>query len=295
LQILHESFARLFGSTISGYLRTTVHVDLASIEQISYEEYTRSISASLINILDVKPLSGQALYEVDLRILFVMIDRLLGGRGEGGLKSTRDLTEIERVLAENIVTRALKDLESAWDNVQKLKFESVSIDTTAQFLQIVPNNDTVLLVLFEVRIGERQGAMSVCMPYQLMKPILAKLNAQRWFQSGKKKSLANLAPQVAERLRQTTRVNCIARLGVATVTMGEIAALEPGQIIPLTLPAMDGEADSPEAGLNRAEVLVGNSPKFRGRIGLREGRRLAIQIEEVLPGPQTLISHKETN
>ncbi len=295
LQIIHEGFARLFTSTISGYLRTTAEVEMISTEQISYEEYSRSLSGSLINVLSVAPLTGQALMDIDLKILFSMMDRLLGGRGEGGLKHSRDLTEIEKVLADGIVRRAITDLESSWEAVTPLQFQTMSVETTAQYLQLVPNNDTVILVLFEIRIGAKKGAMSLCVPFQLIKPILGKLNAQRWYTSGSKHG-ESLAPKVADRLRGTTIVTLRARLGTTRLSVRELCKLAPGLVIPLSSPVPPAPGTTVKLGepLGRAEIVIGASAKFRGRIGLSEGRRLAVQVDEVLPPPPTLIVNKET-
>jgi len=295
LQILHEGFSRLFTSTLSGYLRTTVEVEMISTEQISYEEYSRSISGSLINVLSVKQLTGQALFEIDLRILFSLMDRLLGGRGEGGLKQSRDLTDIEKVLAEGIVKRAITDLETSWEPVNPLQFDIMSIETSAQYLQLVPNNDTVILILFEVRLGTKKGAMSLCVPFQLLKPILGKLNAQRWFTSGSKQG-ENLAPLVADRLKGSTLVTCVARLGTTRLTLEKICSLAVGDVVPLDkpVPPAPGAVLNRREPLGRAEVVVGTSPKFRGKIGISEGRRLAIQVDEIVAPPPTLIINKET-
>jgi flagellar motor switch protein FliM len=294
LQIIHEGFARLFTSTLSGYLRTTCEIEMISTEQISYEEYSRSISGSLVNVISVTPLIGQAVLEVDLRILFGMMDRLLGGKGDGALKQSRDLTEIEKVLAESIVRRVLNDLEISWETVHPLAFETVSVDTTAQYLQLVPNNETVVLVLFEIRIGTKRGAMSLCIPFQLIKPILGKLNAQRWFTSGRKKG-DSLAPQVADRLRLSTSVICVARLGTSRMSVDSICRMKPGDIVPLDhpVPPIPGAPANLPLTLGRAEVIIGASAKFRGRIGLSEGNRLALQVDQVLPTPTALVIHSD--
>ena len=102
LQMLHENFAGFFVSSLAGHLRSQVEVELVSVEQVPYDEYIKTISASLLNILDVDALSGQAILEIDFGILFSMLDRLLGGKGAAG-KIVRDLTDIEKVLAGSIV------------------------------------------------------------------------------------------------------------------------------------------------------------------------------------------------
>ncbi|MBV9850309.1 MAG: flagellar motor switch protein FliM [Armatimonadetes bacterium] len=290
LQLLHETFADHFGSSLAGYLRTQVEIEVASVEQLPYDEYMRSISASLLNVLNVAPLSGQAIFEVDFGILFSMLDRLLGGSGAAG-KIVRDLTDIERSLASNIVELALHDLKTGWENVNEIAFEVASMETSAQFVQIVPGNDTVVLVMFEIRMGEHQGAMSMCLPYLLIKPILSRLSAQRWFVSSSKRPSALYAAQLAQRLR-TTRVPCVARLGTSSLTVADVVNLEVGQILPMRV-SPEAEAKEARGRIGSVDLMIGGQVKFRGRTGLR-GKALAVQIEEVAAPPPELIAHKET-
>jgi flagellar motor switch protein FliM len=299
MQMIHETFSRLFSSSISGYLRTQVQVDLISVEQIAYEEYIKSVSSSRVVVLGVRPLSGHMIRDLQLDLVFTMIDRLLGGTGEGGdFKVGKDLTDIEKVLASNIVRVALADLTTSWENVLRLQYSTVSLDTNAQFIQIVPNNDTVVLLLLEVAIGEKKGQMSFCLPYLLLKPILDKLNAQQWFISKTKKPEKDMAPRLAARLRETAKVPCIARLGVSQVTVETIVNLKVGQLLPLrvTNPAKEEAVEqSGQPSIGVADILIGNQIKFRGRIGLKGKRRLAVMVDEVMPPAQELVSYKEVD
>lgn len=289
LQLLHESFANYFAGSLAGYLRAQVQIEVVSVEQVPYDEYMRSISASLLNILNVSPLSGQVIFETDFGILFSMIDRLLGGSGAAG-KIVRDLTDIEKMLAENIVHHALDDLRTAWEGVVPLDFEVASTETSSQFVQIVPGNDTVVLILFEVRMGDYQGAMSLCIPYLLIKPILSKLSAQRWFSTSRKRE-AQFSTQLAKRLN-TTRVPCVARLGTVKANAGQLMDLKIGDVLPMRV-AEDPETGRPVGKLGAVEVLIGNRVKFRGKTGLR-GKQLAVMIESVAAAPPELISNKES-
>lgn len=293
LQVIHETFSRLFTSSLSGYLRATVQIELVSIEQMPYEEYVRSISASLINILNVSQLSGQMMLEMDLRILFAMIDRLLGGAGEGVFKAGKDLTDVEKVLGGNITRRALDDLESSWIDILPLDFTVASVETSAQFVQIVPGNDTIVLVLFDIRLGDEQGTMSLSIPYMLLKPVAQRLHTQHWFANTRKIG-AGLAPQMAARLREMTQVECSARLGTSQATVDAIANLRVGEILPLKIADQGEEGEGgAKAGLANVDVMVADKPKFRGHIGLRGGKRLAVQIDDFIPMPPTLQVHKE--
>ena len=292
LQMLHESFAGFFVTSLAGYLRTQVEVELISVEQVAYDEYIKSVSSSLLSILNVNALAGQAIFEMDFSLFFSMLERLLGGKGMSG-KIVRDLTDIEKVLAGNVVEIALNDLKAAWETILPLDFEVVSLETSPQFVQIVPGNDTVVLVLLEVRLVEFRGAMSLCIPYLLLKPILSKLSAQRWFVSDRKKARAAHGPQLAERLNATS-VPCAARLGVASLTVSDLAALQVGQVIPMRVaPTADG-APVPKGRLGVVDLVVGGQVKFRGRTGLR-GRKLAVQIEQLVAPPDDLVAHRDQN
>lgn len=288
LQMLHETFGNYFASALAGHLRAPVQIEVVSVEQLPYEEYTKSISASLLNILNVTPLAGQAIFEVDFGILFSMIDRLLGGTGAAG-KIIRDLTDIEKMLAQNIVELALAELKTAWGNISVLDFDVDSMETSSQFVQIVPGNDTVVLVLFELHMGDHHGALSLCIPYLLIKPILSKLSAQRWLATTSKKPSPLFAAGLADRLR-TTRVPCVARLGVTELAVAEIAGLRVGQVLPMRVCSDDEGGESGRIG--SVDVLIGSEVKFRGKTGLR-GKRLAVQIEQVVAPPVELIAHKE--
>lgn len=291
LQMLHENFAGFFMSALAGYLRAPVEVELISVEQVPYDEYIKTISASLLNILNVDALAGQAILEMDFGLFFSMLERLLGGKGASG-KIVRDLTDIEKVLASNIIEMALADLKAAWETVVPLEFVVASMETSPQFVQIVPGNDTIVLVLFEVRMGEFQGAMSLCIPYLLIKPILNKLSAQRWFVSDRKKNAATHGEQLAQRLNATA-VACIARLGVASLTVADLVALEVGQVVPMRVcPAGETSGPAPKGRLGTVDLLVGEQVKFRGRTGLR-GSNLAVQIEQIVGPPLELVAHRE--
>ncbi len=289
MQMLHDTFTNHYSSSLAGYLRAQVQIEVVSVEQLPYDEYVKPIAASLLNILNVQPLQGQAIFEIEMGILFSMLDRLLGGTGASGLIA-RDLTDIERVLADNIVQIALLDLAAAWEPVSPLVFDMASMETSAQFVQIVPGNDTVVLVQFEIAMGEYKGCMSMCIPYLLLKPILGRLSTQRWLSSTVKKPSPLHAAGLAQRLR-TTKVPCVARLGTAQLSVADLVKLEVGQ----TLPMCVGEdlGDGAQAGrIGMVDLVIGGQVKFRGRTGLR-GKKLAVQIEQIVTPPLELVSHKD--
>jgi len=196
------------------------------------------------------------------------------------------------MLAGNIIEMALLDLKLAWETVLPLEFVVASMETSPQFVQIVPGNDTIILMMFEICIGDFRGAMRLCLPYLLIKPILNRLSAQRWFVSDKKKASASHGRQLAQRLN-TTAVPCVARLGVSMLTVADLASLEVGQVLPMQVcPAADEATDRPKGRLGTVDLMVGEQVKFRGRTGLR-GKNLAVQIEQIVAPRAELIAHRE--
>jgi len=165
-----------------------------------------------------------------------------------------------------------------------------SMDTSAQFMQIVPGNDTVVLIMFEITMGEHTGRMSMCIPYLLLKPILGSLSTQRWLSSAVKKPSPLHAAGLAQRLR-TTKVACVARLGTAQISVAELMGLAVGQTLPMSV---GSEAEDPSGAgrIGTVDLLIGGQVKFRGRTGLR-GKKLEVQIEQIVAAPLELVSHKE--
>lgn len=267
LQMLHETFARLFASSLSGYLRVSTHVDLVSVEQVPYNEYMRSLTTSIITIFSVEPLSGQAILEMEFSVVLAMIDRLLGGPGNM-VKNNIMLTEIEKTLTETIINRALRDFKTAWDSVAAVEPQMVSMETQSQFIQIVPPNDTVVSILFEIKVGDLRGAMSLCVPYLLLKPITPKLSVQRWFSAMALENQGQNAEMLAKRLA-ASKVTCVCRLGTAQVQVSDLVNLRVGDTLMLDRRCTD-----------EVDLMIGGTVKFRGKPGT-SGRKVALHINRI--------------
>lgn len=268
LQMVHETFARLFASSMSAYLRTSTHMHLVSVEQIPYEEYMRSLNSSIVNVFSLPPLSGQVLLEMELGVVLSMMDRLLGGTGSMS-KTSSSLTEIEQAIVESILTRALSDLRSAWGGFAHFTPKLERIETQSQFVQIVPPGDIVLGVLFEIKIGDLRGAVSLCMPFAVLKPVASKLSAQRWFGASTKKVRGQNAAALVRRLA-TTSVTCSCRLGTTHMSVQNLLGLRVGDVVTLDR----GPSDS-------ADLLIGGNLKFRGKPGVA-GKKIAVHVEHVV-------------
>ena len=265
LQMLHETFARLAGTSLSAMLRTSVSIDLISLEQVPYEEYLRSISQSVFTVMSLPPLTGQAVLELEFALVFTMIDRLLGGPGKSINRT--NLTDIEKPLVKTTIERMFQALKNAWEGIVIVNPGIEGLETSSQFVQIAPPNDIVVTILFEVKIGNQRNAMSLCIPYLVLKPITTKLSAQKWVANANRKHSLAARRMLTQQVGQT-KVDCTIQLGKTGVTVEEMMRLKPGDILRLT-----------RASNDELELLVGEVPKFYGRPGTR-GRKLVFAVTD---------------
>ncbi len=181
VSIMHETFARLATTTLSAQLRTLAHVHVASVDQLTYEEFIRSIpNPTTLAIVDMDPLKGSAVLEIDPTVTFAIIDRSFGGQG-GHVRFNRDLTDIECAVMEMIIPRMIEKLQEAWSTVIDLRPRLGQIEVNPQFAQVVPPREMVVLVTLETKIGDVKGMMNLCIPYLTIEPIIPKLSTRYFF------------------------------------------------------------------------------------------------------------------
>jgi flagellar motor switch protein FliM len=263
LQMLHETFARLAGSSLSAYLRTPITIDLISLEQVPYEEYLRSINNSVFTVMSLPPLTGQAVLEMEFGLVFTMIDRMLGGPGK--TISRNVLTDIERPLVRQNIERMFQALKAAWEGVVIVNPGIEGMETASQFVQIAPPNDIVVTILFEVKMGGQRSAMSLCIPYLVLKPIAGKLSAQKWF-AGSNRKLSPVSRRLLTHQVNRANVQCTIRLGKAKMHVRDFLALKPGDVVKLDQRTAD-----------ELTMLVGNVPKYLGKPAL-QGKQLVFSV-----------------
>jgi flagellar motor switch protein FliM len=270
VSIMHETFARLTTTSLSAQLRSLVHVHVASVDQLTYEEFIRSIpNPTTLAVVDMDPLKGSAVLEIDPAITFSIIDRLFGGQGEGA-KFSRELTDIEQSVMEGIIVRVLGNLRESWSTVIDLRPRLGGIETNPQFAGIVPPSEMVVLVTLETKVGEVEGMMNLCIPYLTIEPIISKLSGQYWYSSARRGTTAENLNILRDRLT-TVSVILTAEVGEMEVTVRDVLALRAGDIIRL---------DS--VRVNDPMVLkVGDRRKFLCRPGVL-GNKVAVQIVKKL-------------
>jgi flagellar motor switch protein FliM len=274
VQNMHESFSRMTTTALSASLRTLVHVHVASVDQLTYEEFVRSIpTPTTLATISMDPLKGSAILEIDPSVTFTIIDRLFGGSGEG-MKFNRELSDIERSVIEGIIVRILGNMREAWTQVIDLRPRLSQIENNPQFVQIVPPNEMVILVTLETKVGDVEGMMNLCIPYLTIQPIVSKLSAQYWYSSVRRGATTENLNILKEKL-STVEIPVIAELGKIHVAVKDVLALKIGDIIRLDTVRVN----------DHMSLNVGNKRKFLCRPGV-VGKKMAVQITKKLESLQ---------
>jgi flagellar motor switch protein FliM len=270
LQTLHEGFGRNFAIALSALLRSMVEVKLTGADQLTYSEFVFSLeNPTCFNVLRADPLEGNLILDINPSILYPVIDRLLGGGRESGPPARRPLTEIELRLVSRITDLFLAELRHAWQNVLELKLEVVRVENNPQLVQIVPPNEVVVLISFELTMGEMRGMMNLCIPFNSIERIGGKLSANSWTTYGKKQSTPESIQQVSHSLKGSL-VEVVARLAETKITTGELIGLRVGDII-----TTNQDTHAPLV------LNIEGFDKFLARPGAYKGRT-AIRIEDAI-------------
>ena len=273
---MHETFARLTTTSLSAQLRTLVHVHVASVDQLTYEEFIRSIpTPTTLAVINMDPLKGNAVLEIAPEITFIIIDRLVGGSGDTGGKVNRDLTDIEQSVMEGIIVRILANMREAWTQVIDLRPRLQQIETNPQFAQIVPPSEMVILVTLEIKIGEEAGMMNICIPYITIEPIVSKLSSSFWFSSVRRSSTTQYLGTLKEKLADV-EMELVADIGSINVPIRDVLSLRTGDVIRLNTIKV-GEP---------LTLSVGSKKKFYCQPGV-VGKKVAVQIIEKIDEQET--------
>ena len=273
LQMMHENFARVTTTSLSAQLRTLVGIHVASVDQLTYEEFIRSVSnPSTLAIVSMDPLKGSSILEIDPSITFTIIDRLFGGAGESPKNLNRELTDIELSVMEGIIVRILGNLREAWSQVIDLRPRLGSIETNPQFAQMVSPNDMVVLITLETKVADVEGMMNFCIPYITIEPILSKFSAQYWYASVRRGSTSENLKIIKEKL-QNIYVETSAELGSMQLPLSDILNLQKGDVVKFT-----------ETKITDPVIFkIGTRKKFLCRPDI-SGSRMAVQLTGVMDG-----------
>ncbi|WP_258110254.1 flagellar motor switch protein FliM [Alicyclobacillus sp. SP_1] len=263
---IHEHFARLMTTYLSGQLRSVVQIQVESVDQVPYEEFVRSVPMlTVIELVAFSPFSGQIVMEVNPQIIFAMLDRMMGGTIRGPYRE-RELTEIEESLLRPFFEQTEVFFKDAWHNVVDLQPQFLSIESNPQFLQLSTPNETVLVITLSARVGSTTGLINLCIPHVTLEPIMPNLTTQYFMDGVKTKSEhqvegGKLSSHVKDLVAQIS-----VTLGETELSVQDVLDLQIGDVIPLQ-----------QRIAETVTVAVDDIPTFVGRVGRRKDK-MAVRI-----------------
>ncbi|MCA0969132.1 flagellar motor switch protein FliM [Halobacillus litoralis] len=276
LSRIHENFSRLLTTYFSAQLRTYVNIEVASVDQLPYDEFIRSIpTMTILNIFSVPPLEGRILMESNPNIAYAMLDRVLGGRGSS-VNKVDNLTEIETTIMSHLFERSLENYQEAWGSIVDIDPILEEFEVNPQFLQMVSPNETVVVVSLNTTIGETSGMINICIPHVVLEPIIPKLSVHYWMQKQQPKERNEEEVNALSKTIRGAEVDVRAMLGEASMSIEQFLDLNKDDVIRLDQPI-----DQP------MRMKVDDEDKFYIQPGKKKNH-LAVQIIEELRGEAEL-------
>lgn len=268
LQSIHENFSEALGYYLVSKLQTNVNIAPTSVDQLFYSEYILSVAnPSCLYVFEISGTDGYGILEVSPQLALIIVEKLLGGLGDN-LPKPRIITPIEQTVIKGIIEHALSDLRNAWKSVSDIDFKYQRLEQEVEFVQVAPSSEIVIVISFDVHIGQHTFLLSLCFPTFALEEVLTKLNKQS--------VTATTIPQDANKLREsvmtvnqqisTTYLEVIAELGKTSLSISQFMELKEGDIIK-TKKRIDQEI----------EIIISGKRKLAGRPGVVEGKR-AVRI-----------------
>jgi len=271
LELINERFAREFRVSMFGLMRKTTEISATGIKVTKFSEYTQSILVpSSLNLTHVTPLHGTALFVIDPKLVFSLVESFFGGEGRFHTKiEGRDFTNTERRVTSLVLTMIYRDLVKAWSPVAELAFKLNNTEVNPQFAQIVTPTEVVVVSTFDVQLESGGGELQICFPWGMLDPLREALNSatqgdsqhqdSRWFEA--------LKNDIGE-----AEIDLSVVFAETEMTLRALLEVQAGDVIPIEIP--------PSITLYGEEV-----PLFQGRYGVHDGH-YALELERRFVPPE---------
>lgn len=273
LEIIFEHYGRLLSTNLPAYLRKPVQVEVMNSEAVIYSEFSNALSNPvLLGVVNFEPLEGSIVIDIASNIGYSMVDRLLGGAGTP-LDKPREFSEIELVILERMFNVCVNLLREPWQNVVNLVPRLERIETNSQFAQIISPSEMIAIITINLKIGDVEGILNVCLPYAVLEPVMDKLNTKYWFSTMQDKDV-NTYEDAITSLISKAQIPVKAVLGTSQISVNDFLSLNIGDII-----KVDTKVDQ------ELDVFVGNIDKFKALPG-SSNDKYAIRLTKVLRGEE---------
>lgn len=265
LEMINERFVRYFRISLFNMLRRSAEISVSGVQMLKFGEYVHSLFVpTSLNLTKINPLRGTALFVLDPKLVFIVVDNFFGGEGKFHTKiEGREFTPTEQRIVQMMLHKVYVDLKQAWAPVMDVDFQFLNSEVNPQFANIVSPTEVVVVSTFHVDLDGGSGDLHVTMPYSMVEPIREQLDAG--VQSDRTEIDERWSISLKEEMKEA-KVSMRSTLVETEITLRDVVNLKPGDVIPISLP-------------EHVFLLVEDIPSFKGRFGVSRGNR-AVKIEE---------------
>jgi flagellar motor switch protein FliM len=269
LDVIHQQFSRLFRLALSDMLRKTVEVTITNQSVMKFGEFTKRLPVpAYLQIVSMEPLRGTAMIATDSATVYLLVDHFFGGAGQTHVKPEgQDFTLIEQRVMRTVMAMGLKDLQKAWEPVQKVGIKAVRAEMNPQLASIVLPADVVIVVTLGIELGNSLGDLHLCLPYAMLEPIRDRLQVS--FQSDFYEVDHGWVRRFSNRIKDAP-INISVTLGETELSVEEFMRFAPGDVITLN-----------QSTTQPLIATVEGVPKFLGFPGTTKGMQ-SFQIQDIM-------------
>ena len=269
MEMIFEHYGRLLSTNLPVYLRKNVQVEVVNSEAVTYSEFSNALSnPSVLGIVNFAPLNGNIIIEIATNLCYAMLDRMLGGSGQP-LEKSRDFSDIELTILQKLLVMFTQLLREPWKNVVDISPVLSRLETNPQFAQVIAPSDMIAIVTLNMKIGDVEGMLNICLPFFTLEDVMDKLNTKYWFSTMQENHDEHYEEYIESMIRRVD-IPIKAVLGRSTISVNDFLNLQVGDCIRL-----DSRVDTD------MNVYVGNIKKFTALPGT-DRDSYAVQITSVI-------------
>lgn len=262
LEMINERFARYTRISMFNFLRRSADVASAGVQIMKFGEYIHTLYVpTSLNLVKMRPLRGTALFILDAKLVFKLVDNFFGGDGRHAKIEGREFTPTEVRVVQLILTQVFSDMMEAWSPVMPIEFEYVGSEVNPAMANIVSPSEVVVVSTFNIELDGGGGDLHLTIPYSMIEPMREILDA------GVQSDVDDVDERWQHSLREDildARVDIHGTLVEREIKLREVAALKAGDVIPIDMP--------------ENFVLEANGvPVFNGKMGISNSN-LAVKI-----------------
>lgn len=263
LNMIHQNFGRVLSSYLSAFLRSSIDIKVATVEQLTFDDYVVSVDTTLAVLFDINEM-GTALMEISLPVVFPILELMLGGNGQSKY-THRPLTDLETSVMQKLSDRILERYSMVWNDAVEVKLTKQNLESNLRLIYTIAPNEIIMLITLSAQINGASGMINVCLPFTALESVLGKLSHAR--QTGLNSQVRSMSNHQNQLIKCPLNLRAI--VGKIPMTVRDLMELEAGDIV-FTDRSVDEEF----------ELRVEDQQIYSVQAGVHSGKK-AVQIVSI--------------